>query len=125
MISQNIIFLILGDALMAPSRATLSGLRVFDFFYLRSHSFGEVGYGTRNRRFMDALHSFRRQLTRNRFLICSRLTERKHILKTYLLVHVNHVSAMQAHDHCLAQYQNPEAPEVEFVPPKVRERFAG
>ena len=60
------------------------------------------------------------------------------IVKTYRLVQTAHISAMEALDRCLAQYQSPVAPDIleaqiklaireasdmEFVPPKIRERF--
>jgi hypothetical protein len=60
------------------------------------------------------------------------------VVKTYRLVQTAHIPAMEALDRCLAQYQSPVAPEIleaqiklairetsdmEFVPPKIRERF--
>lgn len=60
------------------------------------------------------------------------------IVKVYRLAQTTHVSAMEALDRCLAQYQNPvaldileaqirlairEASDMEFVPPAIRERF--
>jgi hypothetical protein len=56
------------------------------------------------------------------------------------MVKTAHTSAMEALDRCLAQYQSPaasgileaqiklairEASDMEFVPPKIRERFGG
>jgi hypothetical protein len=60
------------------------------------------------------------------------------IVKVYRMVQTAHISAMEALDRCLAQYQSPiasgileaqiklairEASDMEFVPPKIRERF--
>jgi hypothetical protein len=60
------------------------------------------------------------------------------IVKAYRLVQTAHISAMEALDRCLAQYQSPVAPDIleaqiklaireasdmEFVPSKIRERF--
>ncbi len=60
------------------------------------------------------------------------------IVKAYRMVQTAHISATEALDHCLAQYQSPVAPgileaqiklaireasDMEFVPPKIRERF--
>ena len=60
------------------------------------------------------------------------------IVKAYRMMQTAHISAMEALDHCLAQYQSPVAPgileaqiklaireasDMEFVPPKIRERF--
>jgi ATPase family associated with various cellular activities (AAA) len=62
------------------------------------------------------------------------------IVKAYRMVKTAHTSAMEALDRCLAQYQSPaasgileaqiklairEASDMEFVPPKIRERFGG
>jgi hypothetical protein len=61
------------------------------------------------------------------------------IVKAYRVMQTAHISAMEALDRCLAQYQSPVAPDIleaqiklairetsdmEFVPPKIRERFA-
>jgi hypothetical protein len=60
------------------------------------------------------------------------------IVKAYRVMQTAHISAMDALDHCLAQYQSPvvpdileaqiklairEASDMEFVPSKIRERF--
>jgi hypothetical protein len=60
------------------------------------------------------------------------------IVKAYRVVQTAHISAMEALDRCLAQYQSPvasetletqiklairEASDMDFVPPKIRERF--
>jgi hypothetical protein len=61
------------------------------------------------------------------------------IVKAYRLMQTAHISATEALDRCLAQYQSPVAPDIleaqiklaireasdmEFVPPRIRERFA-
>jgi hypothetical protein len=61
------------------------------------------------------------------------------IVKAYRVMQTAHISAMEALDRCLAQYQSPvaldileaqiklairETSDMEFVPPKIRERFA-
>jgi hypothetical protein len=61
------------------------------------------------------------------------------IVKAYRVMQTAHISAMEALDRCLAQYQSPVAPDIleaqiklaireasdmEFVPSKIRERFA-
>jgi hypothetical protein len=61
------------------------------------------------------------------------------IVKAYRVMQTTHISAMEALDRCLAQYQSPVAPDIleaqiklaireasdmEFVPSKIRERFA-
>jgi ATPase family associated with various cellular activities (AAA) len=61
------------------------------------------------------------------------------IVKAYRMMQTAHISAMEALDRCLAQYQSPVAPDIleaqiklaireasdmEFVPSKIRERFA-
>jgi hypothetical protein len=61
------------------------------------------------------------------------------IVKAYRMMQTAHISAMEALDRCLAQYQSPvaldileaqiklairEASDMEFVPSKIRERFA-
>lgn len=61
------------------------------------------------------------------------------IVKTYRVMRTAHISAVEALDRCLAQYQSPVAPDIleaqiklaireasdmEFVPPKIWERFA-
>jgi hypothetical protein len=62
------------------------------------------------------------------------------IVKAYRLMQTAKIPAMEALDRCLAQYQNPvaadvletqirlairEASDMEFVPPKIRDRFGG
>jgi ATPase family associated with various cellular activities (AAA) len=61
------------------------------------------------------------------------------VVKAYRLMQTAHISATEALDRCLAQYQSPVAPDIleaqiklaireasdmEFVPPRIRERFA-